>query len=136
MDWFLLRIPPHLHLCTKKVPLSKLDQLADSLFEEPSEFILEWKDSEADVIAALELLSIASFAKVASSIDSDDSPLWNSYTCGTIGRWKLFVETATRLSLEALAKPDVLKTHKRFMPSISSIEVSCPIFFLFVLQSL
>ncbi len=110
----------------RKVPLSKMGYLVDNLFEDPGMFFLEWEHSEAEVIAALELVSIASFAKA----DMEDSDLWDSCTT-RIRNWKLFVETAARLSLEALAAPDVLKAHKRFMPSISSIEVNISVSLIF-----
>ena len=103
----------------RKVPLSKMGYLVDNLFEEPGMFFLEWENTEADVIAALELVSIALFARA----DADDSDLWNNCTA-RIRNWKFFVETAARLSIEALSLPDVLKNRKRFMQSVSSIEVS------------
>ncbi|KAI9554203.1 hypothetical protein GHT06_019475 [Daphnia sinensis] len=117
LDWFLLRIPPHLHRCLRKVPLSKMSYLVDNLFEEPAMFFLDWEHWEAEVIAALELASIASFA-TADTID-----FWNKAT-GRMRNWKFFTETAARLSLEILASPDVMNSHKRFMQSISSIELS------------
>lgn len=116
LDWFLLRIPPHLHRCLRKVPLSKMSYLVDNLFEEPAMFFLDWEHCEADVIAALELASIASFA-TADKID-----FWSEAT-GRMRNWKFFTETAARLSLETLASADVMKSHKKFMQSISSIEV-------------
>uniref|UniRef100_A0A0P4YE06 AAA+ ATPase domain-containing protein n=2 Tax=Daphnia magna TaxID=35525 RepID=A0A0P4YE06_9CRUS len=117
LDWFLLRIPPHLHRCLRKVPLSKMSYLVDHLFEEPAMFFLDWEHCEADVIAALELASIASFA-TADKID-----FW-SETTGRMRNWKFFTETAARLSLETLASADVMKSHKKFLQSISSIELS------------
>ncbi|XP_057375006.1 uncharacterized protein LOC130695963 [Daphnia carinata] len=117
LDWFLLRIPPHLHRCLRKVPLSKMSYLIDSLFEEQAMFFLDWEHCEAEVIAALELVSIACFA-TADTID-----FWSEAT-SRIRNWKFFTETAARLSLETLASADVMKSHKRFMQSISSIELS------------
>ena len=64
LDWLFLRIPPHLHHCLKALPLSKMSYIVDSLFEEPNDFFTDWEQREADVIAAFELVSIASFLQV------------------------------------------------------------------------
>lgn len=117
MDWFLCRIPPHLHRCSRKLPLSRMGNVVDDLFESPGKFLSEWKDCQADVIAALELLSIASFAK------ADDSNLW-SYSNATLGNWQIFIETAARLSLKVLSAPHMLKSQQILVSSIASIEVS------------
>ena len=95
-----------------------MSYIVDNLFEDPVAFFSEWDDSKVEVIVALELASIASFAKTAGS------SLWNDYVGCRIRSWKSFIDTAARLSIEALASPDVLKCREKFIQSISSIEVS------------
>ena len=92
--------------------------IVDSLFEDPETFFKEWEENEAQVIAALELLGIASFAL-------GDQVSWNNWTA-RIRNWKSFNESAARLSLDCLSTPDVLHVDNRdkFLQSISSIEVS------------
>jgi hypothetical protein len=129
LDWFLLRIPPHLHRCLKNVPLSKMSYLVDNLFEEAAMFFLDWEHWQGEVIAALELVSIASFAKA--EMDGD---FWNEAT-GRIRNWKFFTETAARLSLATLASTDVIRSRQRFMQSVSSIEVRFESLLLFTVFS-
>jgi hypothetical protein len=95
-----------------------MSTIIDSLFEETNEFFLDWQKWQNEVIAALELVSIASFARA----DLDNGDFW----CDSPVRmrdWKLFTEAAARLSMAGLASPDVIRTHERFMQAISSIEV-------------
>jgi hypothetical protein len=95
-----------------------MSNIVDNLFEEPKDFFLEWEQREADVIAALELVSIASFAKAA----INDADIWSGST-GRMRNWKFFAEAAARLSLASLASLDTLSSSKKFMQSVSSIEV-------------
>lgn len=93
--------------------------LVDNLFDEPAMFFLDWEHWEGNVTAALEVVSIASFAKPDTS---DDDGFWSTAT-GRIRNWKSFIEMAARSSLTALASPGILKSHQRFIQSVSSIEV-------------
>ncbi|KAI9554792.1 hypothetical protein GHT06_020069 [Daphnia sinensis] len=119
IDWFLLHVPQHLHRCLRKLPLSRMVYLVDNLFEEPAIFYFDWEHWEGKVTAALEVVSIASFAKP----DTPDDGFWSTST-GRVRNWKSFIEMAVRSSLTALASPGVLKSHERFIQSISSIEDS------------
>jgi hypothetical protein len=94
-----------------------MSYLVDNLFEEAGMFFLDWEHWQAEVIAALELVSIASFAKA--DVDHD---FWSDAP-GRLRNWKFFTEAAARLSLATLASSDVLNSHERFMQSVSSIEV-------------
>ena len=95
-----------------------MSYIVDSLFEEPNDFFTDWEQREADVIAAFELVSIASFLQVVAS----DGDIWSSAT-GRIRNWKFFTEAAARLSLAVLASPDTQSSNEKFMQSVSSIEV-------------
>ena len=100
-----------------------MDRLVDNLFDEPGEFISDWERCEAEVIAGLELVSLAMFAKA----DVDDVDLWSGFTArftGKIRNWDIFSETAARLCLETFASSAVLNSHQLFIPSVSSIEVN------------
>ena len=106
-----------------------MSYLVDNLFEEAGMFFLDWEHWQAqrmalenqawqaEVIAALELVSIASFAKADA-----DHDFWSDAP-GRLRNWKFFTEAAARLSLATLASSDVLNSHERFMQSVSSIEV-------------
>ena len=93
-----------------------MSYLVDDLFEEPDNFFPDWQDWEAKVIAALELFSIASFAKL-------DSNLWDDVK-SQINSWDIFTKEVARLSLKTLALPDVIKSKETFIMAVSSIEVS------------
>jgi hypothetical protein len=95
-----------------------MSTIIDGLFEDTNEFFLDWQQWQAEVIAALELVSIASFARA--ELDSGD--FWSASPV-RMRDWELFTEAAARLSLAALASPDVIRTHERFMQAIASIEV-------------
>ena len=74
------------------MPSSMMEYFAyfeNNLFEDHVAFFSQWNDSAPDVIAALELVSIAS--KV------DDSGLWN--TGCQIRSWNSFIDNAARFSL-------------------------------------
>jgi hypothetical protein len=93
-----------------------MSDLVDHLFEEPVKFIRIWQDWEAKFIAALELFSIASFAKL-------DANLWDDVK-SQINSWEIFTKEVARLSLRTLALPDVMKSKETFIMAVSSIEVS------------
>ncbi len=95
-----------------------MGRLVDCLFENPEEFFRDWEQWEAKVIAALELVSIVSFAKP----DTADVDLWKDATI-RIRSWESFTKETARLSLKKLGSPDVIKS-KRFVMAVSSIEVS------------
>jgi hypothetical protein len=95
-----------------------MSYIVDNMFEDPKNFFIEWEQREADVVAALELASIASFAKA----DVTDGDIWGSAT-GRMRNWTFFTETATRLSLASLASSDTLNSQGKFMQAVSSIEV-------------
>ncbi len=107
-----------------------MDSLVDYLFEEPVPFFTAWEEWEAKVIAALELVSIVSFAKP----DTADVDLWKEAVCqevevsftklddATVTDWESFTKETARLSLTKLGSPDVIKS-KRFIMAVSSIEV-------------
>ena len=129
MDWFVLRVPPHLHHCARGIPLSKMRYLVDSLFEDASSFVMEWEDARTEVIAALELLSIASFTRLQADID--DEILWDDWT-GRVRKWKCFSTALCQLSLTILTSPEVLNNcHAKLIQSISSIEVRNEIAIIF-----
>jgi len=90
--------------------------VVDALFEDQSTFFQEWRRYEADVVAALELVSITVYAS------TEDFP-WNT-GFGNIRSWKAFSESAARLSITVLANPVVIQNQKKWIQSISSIEVS------------
>lgn len=121
MDWFLLRIPPHLQPCRNKIPISRMGPLIDSIFDEPIPFFQCWDQNKADVMSALELISIASFAKTEG--DQVDFELWNVVSV-RIRNWKSFIESAAVLLLTTLSSRDVLDSREKFTQSISSIEVN------------
>ena len=106
----------------KQIPLSKMATLVDTLFEDPSKFFLQWDEYEANVIAALQLVSIASYA--TADLSGVHADFWRN-TTRKMRNWKMFVELAARISLTSLASPAVFQhSRERFMRSISSIEVS------------
>ena len=96
-----------------------MSYIVDSLFDEPKDFFVKWKKHEADVIVALELVNIASFAKTAIN---DAGYIWRNAT-GRMRNWKFFTETAAHLSLTTLASLETLDSKEKFMLSVSSIEV-------------
>jgi len=95
--------------------MSRMKDILNTLFEDPEYFFEDWESHESDVIAALELLSIASFA-------TSKTVTWPVSTATRIRNWKVFNESAARLSLNALATPDV--SPKTLLQSITSIEVN------------
>ena len=109
-----------------------MSYLVDNLFEESAMFFLDWEHWQGEVIAALELISIASFAKT--DIEKD---FWSDAPT-RMRNWKFFTDTAARLSLATLASSDVINSHERFMQSISSIEVCyyCPFSLITILKNL
>ena len=115
-DWLLLHIPPHLHSCLELLPLEKMLDVVDSLFEDQPTFFQAWKLYKADVVAALELISITMYAS------TEEFP-WNT-GFGNIHNWEEFSKSAVRLSMTVLAKPAVIQNQKKWIQSISSIEVS------------
>jgi hypothetical protein len=94
-----------------------MGRLVDCLFENPEEFFRDWEQWESKVIAALEVVSIVSFAKP----DTADVDLWKEATT-RIRSWESFTKETARLSLTKLGSPDVMKS-KRFIMAVSSIEV-------------
>ncbi len=130
----MLRIPPQFHFCMGQVPLDKMTTLVNNLFQDSSNFFLEWDRYEADVIAALEIVSIASYA--TADVSGVRANLWKRIT-RRMRNWQIFTESAAYISLTALASPTVLKqSRERFIQSVSSIEVrvyctfrSIPIYF-------
>lgn len=98
-----------------------MSYLVDSIFEETSMFVLEWEDSQAEVIAALELVSIASFAKLDADIENEKN-LWDDLS-GRMRNWKIFTESLARLAIEMLTSPTVLNKPQKLIQSVSSIEV-------------
>ena len=104
LNWILLKIPPHLHTCMEQLPLSRMTSLVDTLFQDPTKFFNNWDNYEADVIAAVEMVSIASYATTDSiGVDAD---LWSS-TSHRLSNWKTFIDSAVRISLTTLASPAV-----------------------------
>ena len=97
-----------------------MSYIVDELFEDSTAFFLDWERVQAEVVAALELVSIASFAKADMENDFwSDAP-------SRMRNWKFFAEAAARLSLATLASSHVLNCQEIFMQSVSSIEVrSC-----------
>jgi hypothetical protein len=97
--------------------MTRMKDILNSLFEDPESFFEDWESHEGGVIAALELLSIASFA-------TSKAILWPISTATQIRNWKVFIESAARLSLNALSTPAVLQSQKKLLQSITSIEVN------------
>ena len=95
--------------------MAKVKTIVSALFEDTENFVEDWKCHEANVIAAFELLSIASYVKADTVIWFDDT---------TIQNWGEFTETAVRLSLAELSTQTVLQSQKKFLQSITLIEVS------------
>ena len=102
----ILRTPPHLHVCMKQIPLSKMATLVDTLFEDPSKFFLQWNEYEANVIAALQLVSITSY--VTADVNGVHADL-SKNTTRRMRNWKMFVELAAHISLSSLASPAVFQ---------------------------
>jgi len=90
--------------------------IVDALFEDHQTFFQEWKRYEADVVAALELVSITMYAS------TEEFPWNNGF--GSIRTWKEFSKSASRLSMTVLANPVVIQNQEKWIQSISSIEVS------------
>ena len=90
--------------------------IVNTLFDDPVYFFEDWESQEADVIAALELLNISSYA-------TDESSPWTSAIITPIRNWKVFSVSAARLSLGQLCSPAVLKLKKKLIQSVTSIEV-------------
>ncbi|EFX63995.1 hypothetical protein DAPPUDRAFT_114810 [Daphnia pulex] len=101
LDWFLLRIPPHLNHCLKKLPLSKMSYIVYNMFEDPKNFFIEWEQHEGDVI---------------------DGDIWGSAT-GRMRNWTFFTKTATRSSLASLASSDSFNSQGKSMQAVSSNEL-------------
>jgi hypothetical protein len=94
-----------------------MTDILNSLFEDPEYFLEDWESHEADVIGALELLNIASFAK------SQAVP-WPNTSRTQIRSWKIFIDSAARLSLAELSTSAVLQSQNELLQSITSIEVN------------
>jgi len=93
--------------------------VVEALFDDQETFFEDWGRLEPEVMAALELVSVTSFAV------SGEFP-WSTGV-GRIRTWKVFTESAARLSLTVLAEPAALQNQKKWIQSISSIEVSLSI---------
>jgi len=90
--------------------------LVEELFDNQESFFEDWNGHEAEVVAALELGSIAMFNV------RDISP-WD--TCDDqLSSWKLFSNETARSSIEMLSNPMVFQEKSKWVQSISSIEVS------------
>lgn len=100
----LLRLPHHLHPCVRALDLSKMESIIDPLFDDPQSFFQEWGKYETDVVAALEVVNIVSFAAV-------EEIQWNT---GKIRNWQAFVELAACLALAELANPAILHNPQKF----------------------
>ena len=116
-DWLLLRLPPHLHNCAEQFPMARMKDILNTLFADPECFLEDWESHEAKVIAALELLNIASFA-------ISQAVTWPNASSTQIRSWKVFIDSATRLSLAELSTPAMLQSQKKLLQSITSIEVN------------
>ena len=90
--------------------------IVNTLFDDPVYFFEDWESQEADVIAALELLNISSYA-------TDESSPWTSAIITPIRNWKKFSVSSARLSLGQLSSPTFLKLQKKLIQSVTSIEV-------------
>ena len=121
----MLHVPPHLRSCLELLPMESMLNLIDVFFGDQETFFGSWKCFEADVVAALELVSIAAFAL------SERFP-WNIFV--NIRSWKKFSKVAAVLSVTALADPAVIENRNKWMQSISSIEVSYNSFLVLVLN--
>ena len=117
LDWCLLRSPPHLHTTVRRLPVKRLSYLMKKLFEDPAVFFAEWGLYEANVIAALELLGVAAFAK-GEEIDWDDA------SSGQIRNWKMLTEYAARQCLKQLSSTQVVEDRPKFIQAISSVEIN------------
>ena len=113
-----------------------MNDIVDTLFEDPATFSRDWKENEVDVIAAVELINIALFAsKHARNISNPEigrGNLWSDIPC-KLRNWNTFTESVARVSLKALASSPILDSRDIFLQSISSIEVLKYLFFIFVL---
>ena len=121
-DWLLLRIPPHLHRSILGLPVENMSSIMNRLFEDPEYYFDEWERSEADVIAALELVSIATFTLVE---DADQGIPWD---VGKMRNWSIFAQSATHLALTELGQPGSLKNVDKFSQAVTSIEASEPLY--------
>ena len=115
LDWGLLRMPAHLSDAVGMLPLNCLRTIIDELFSRPGKFFEEWVANEAEVIAALEIVSIAAFA--VSDFKWADEKMRN---------WDELKQSAVDLAITALSNPKVPKT-VGFIQAIASIEVSQPL---------
>ena len=80
--------------------------LVDTLFEDPSKFFLQWNEYEANVIAALQLVSITSYA--TADVNDVHADLWKN-TTRRMRNWKMFVELAVHISLSSLTSSAVFQ---------------------------
>ncbi len=90
--------------------------VVNALFENQQTFFREWKQYEPEVIAALELVSITMYASTKEFPWNDDFR--------NIRSWKLFSKLAARVSIAVLAEPAVINNQKKWIQSMSSIEVN------------
>lgn len=124
----MLHVPPHLHPCLELLPIGNMLNLIDTFFGDQETYFESWKCFEADVVAALELVSIATFAlqKVFP---------WNAGFVN-IRSWMKFSKEAALLSLTTLSDPAVIQNRNRWMRSLSSIEVCRNLFTILILVSI
>ena len=64
--------------------MARMRDIVNALFEDPEYFFEDWESHEADVISALELLSITSYAT-----DEGTSVPWNTAITTQIRNWKV-----------------------------------------------
>jgi hypothetical protein len=100
-----------------------------NMSEDPKNFFIEWEQREANVVTALELVSIASFAE-ADVIHGD---IWGSGT-GRMRNWTFLTKTGTRSSLASLASSDSFNSQGKSMQAVSSNEVCIIVCLLLLVQ--
>ena len=83
--------------------MARMKDILNTLFADPECFLEDWESHEAKVIAALELLNIASFA-------ISQAVTWPNASSIQIRSWKVFIDSATRLSLAELSTPAMLQS--------------------------
>ena len=126
-DWLLMQTPPHLHGAVRRLPFSSMRSIMNDMFDDPDYYLEQWKQHEARVIAALELLAIAAFTKDAeevfsgTSAGSGDGDLWET---GKIRNWNVFSQSAARVVLSHLSRPTTFNQNQKFFQAITSIEVN------------
>ena len=96
-DWLLMQTPPHLHGAVRRLPFSSMRSIMNDMFDDPDYYLEQWKQHEARVIAALELLAIAAFTKDAEEVFSGTSHL---------------------------SRPTTFNQNQKFFQAITSIEVN------------